>query len=113
MSTTQLLLSSARSSVYSGQKHMASAMKLTASVGEKNLRKKRLVTSFSGRLTCFLPSPYPKSMISGVFSSTKVEFYSFTGNYFDTHNSFNSRVLSFHKLPHSHFIDSLPDDGPL
>ena len=76
-------------------------------------RKRRLVTSFSGKLTGFLPSPYPHSMIYGVFSSAKVEFYSFSGNYFDTHNSFNSRIRSFHKLLHSHFINSLPDKDPL
>ena len=76
-------------------------------------RERRLVTSFSGKLTGFLTSPYPHSMIYGVFSSTKVEFYSFIGNYFDTHNSFNSRIRSFHKLLHSHFINSLPDKDPL
>ena len=77
-------------------------------------RKRRLVTSFSGKLTGFLPSPYPNSMIyGGVFSSTKVEFYSFIGNYFDTDNSFNSRISSFQKLLHSRFINSLPDRDPL
>lgn len=57
-------------------------MELTAGVGETHLRKLDLLPPSLGDSNAFFTLTLPQPMISGVFPSTKVEVYSFTGNYF-------------------------------